>query len=54
MNNTKPRCSNCEYANSRIVRWPFIFCYLKGYMKLRCNRCKFHSYKTKHNTTNTL
>lgn len=53
-NQLKRRCRNCEFANSRITRWPFVFCYLKGYMKLRCSRCKFHYNKTKHNTTNTL
>ena len=53
-NQLKRRCRNCEFANSRITRWPFVFCYLKGYMKLRCSRCKFHYSKTKHNTTNTL
>lgn len=50
----KHRCRNCEYANSHLVGWPFIFCYIKGRNRLRCSRCKLHTFKHPNNFTNTL
>ena len=54
MNNDKPRCRNCEYANSKLVKAPFVFCYVKMRCKLRCSRCKSHRFKIRDNHTNTL
>lgn len=54
MNNTKPHCRNCEFANSHVIGRPFIYCYIKNSYRLRCFRCKFHVFRRKGNITNTL
>ena len=57
MNNKKtikPRCCNCEYANTRLTDKPFVFCYVKWCKKLRCSHCKSHRFKMRNNITNNL
>ena len=40
----KPRCANCEYANTLLAKRPFVFCYVKWRNKLRCCRCRDHRF----------